>query len=138
MELPKPYFKKIVDVGGLDIEYVFFEANYPILFSCTDIMNNLYLCVCYDNRKEQSWIISKTTSKMIIDMLSDKITLYDSLKSPYNKNYIIRWSYKYKKEDVFEVEFININELDLPTKGEYLDAEIGEFDEYIKKLKLRQ
>jgi len=137
MTIPSPYFKNITGVGSLTVEYIIFEANYPALFTCRDSLGELYLCLCYDSRQEQQWIISKTTSQLVIDMLCDKISLYDSLVSPYNKNYIVKWSYASQQENVLEIEFENIDKLDLPTQGEFIEAETGEFGEYINQLRLK-
>ncbi|MBV7271642.1 hypothetical protein JMF89_04060 [Clostridiaceae bacterium UIB06] len=138
MGLPKPYFENIKGVGSLDIEYIIFESEYPVLFTCRDTYNNLYLCLCCDIRNEQRWIISKTNSQVVIDMLSDKITLYDSLRSPYDKNYVVTWSYVEQKETVLECQFSEMDELDLPVKDEYIEAEDGEFEEYIGDLELNE
>lgn len=138
MNLPKPYFKDIKGVGSLDIEYIIFEAGYPVMFTCTDKFNDLYLCLCCDIRNEQRWIISRTNPDIVKDMLSDKISLYDSLKSPYSKNHIVKWSYKAQKEESYEVDFSDIDELDLPVRDEYIEAEDDEFKEYIDRLITRK
>jgi hypothetical protein len=138
MSLQKPYFKDIKGVGSLDIEYIIFQADYPVIFTCVDKFNQLYLCVCCDIRKEQRWIISKTTAEIVKNMLCDKITLYDSFKSPYNKNYIIKWSYETQEENAYEVNFDDIDDLDLPMQDEYIEAMDDEFKEYIDQLTARE
>lgn len=138
MSLSRPYFNNIKDIGNLDVEYIIFQADYPVLFTLRDKFNELYLCLCCDIRKEQRWIISKTTVKIVIDMLCNKITLYDAFKSPYNKNYIVKWSYETQREESYEVLFDNIDELDLPVQGEYIDSIEDEFKDYINQLEMRK
>ena len=72
MNYPKPYFSDIPGVGCLDIDYIFFEAECPILFTCIDLEENLYLCICCDIRDEQRWIISPTTADKLIKLIKNK------------------------------------------------------------------
>lgn len=131
------YFNDI-DGKKLYIDYVIFEYDYPILFVCIDKNDDLYLCHCYEIRKKQEWIISKTNKKIIIDLLTNKLTIFDSLNSPFDENYIVTWSYEDKKEKCYKVKFEDIDELNLPEKGAFYESEEHEFDEYIKILSKRE
>lgn len=130
------YFNDI-DGKKLYIDYIIFEYDYPILFVCIDKNNDLYLCHCYEIRGKQEWIISKTNREIIIGLLTDKITIFDSLNSPFGKNYIVTWSYEDKKETCNKVKFEEIDEMNLPEKDSFYESEEHEFDEYIKILNKR-
>lgn len=134
MSIPKPFFKSIIDIGSLNIEYIIFEDDYPILFTCRDKNNQLYLCVCCDIIKEQRWIISKTDIKTIVGMLTNKITLRNAFKNDTNEHYIVIWNYKDEKDKSKKVKYEEIDKSDLPTANEYFDSEEDEFKEYIEKL----
>lgn len=128
------YFENIVGIGNLEIDYVIFEANYPVLFTCVDKDKQLYLCVCCDVRQEQRWIISRTTNENIIGLLTNKVTLRDAFRNQSDENYIVTWKYGTQKEKSKKVRFNQIDPLDLPTENEFLEAEDGEFKEYIDRL----
>lgn len=134
MNIPKPYFKNINTIGSLEIEEIIFASWYPVLFTCRDKYNQLYLCVCCDIRQEQRWIISKTTIKTMVDLLTDKISIYNAFKSHFDEHYIVTWNNKDKEEKSKKVTFEEVDKLDLPLENEYLDSDIDEFKEYIEKL----
>lgn len=137
MSSNKVYFNDIVGIGELRIDYMIFEFDYPVLFTCMDKFDTLYLCLCCDIRLEQRFIISKTNEERVIDLLSDKITIREAFKNEVDENYIVRYS-KDQPEGIFQkVKFDEINELDLPTEGEYLNAEEDEFTDYICVLESR-
>lgn len=137
MNSDKIYFNNIVGIGNLRIDYIIFEFDYPVLFTCVDNLNNLYLCVCCDIRSEQRFIISKTKEKRVIDLLSDRITIREAFENEFDENYIVKYS-KEKPEGISKrVKFNKINPLDLPTEGEYLEAEDDEFTDYICILESR-
>lgn len=123
-------------IGHLKIDKVFFESYYPILFTCINEKKELFLCVCSQADSEQKkWLVTKVSSKTIIELLSNKITLRDSfLKDDGDKYTIIYTSYK----QVYEIEKNNNsdwdekNSIELPTPGEYIDAEENEFLEEIE------
>ena len=134
MKIPKPYFRNIPLIGDLDVDFIIFQADYPVLFTCKDICDNIYLCVCCEVREQQRWIVSPIKSSTIVGMLENKITLYDAFKFGNGKRYIITWEFESKVEDVKVVDFSDIDLLDLPVQGEYFEAEEHEFDDYIEKL----
>ena len=98
MNYPKPYFSDIPGVGCLDIDYIFFEAECPILFTCIDLEENLYLCICCDIRDEQRWIISPTTADKLIKLIKNKISLFDAFHSDFV--FVAVWKKDYQKEKI--------------------------------------
>jgi formate/nitrite transporter FocA (FNT family) len=62
----------------LKIEKILFEADYPILFSCT-IHNDVYIFICHEcQNKSIKWIASKTTYSILNKLLEDKITIREA------------------------------------------------------------
>lgn len=132
------YFNNVIGIGNLKIDNIIFDYEYPVLFTCLDNSNKLYLCVCCEIREEQRWIVTKVDENILIKLLSDEITIWDAFNNRYDDNYIIRYFGEGKEEKSEKVKFKDIDKEDLPTKGEYIEAEEGEFEEYIYKLKMRE
>ena len=64
MYIPTPYFKSVPYFGDLTLDYIFVKDKSPLLFTCI-ANNNMYLCLCYDNRIEQKWAISPIDVEML-------------------------------------------------------------------------
>lgn len=116
----------------MKLDKILFEFEFiPVLFSCVDKYNNFYLCLCSEIRKYQEWIVTAIEPKMMIDLLKDRITIYDAFKNLNSKKTII--TYKEKKIASEEKDFDEINERLLPDRNEYLEDE-GMLTDYINKL----
>lgn len=129
----KIYFNDVPDVEKLYLDEVFFEfENIPILFSCVDIYEKYYLCICSEIRKIQKWVITPISSELLIKMLKDKITIYEAFKESIENKIIAQYNratdISYKK-----VKFVDIEECDLPDKDEFLEDE-DSFVDYINEL----
>ena len=123
------YFENLKDVGNLWFDVCLVEASYPILFTCYDEQNNPYLCACIDIEKDYAeWIVSETKLSTLKDLLTNKITIRDALC--INKYvYFIQ-----RNKKCITSKWMRCEELPdsyLPTKGEYMDSENGEFDQEI-------
>lgn len=129
------YFKNLQYIGDLKMSYIIFHYEYPILFTCTDKNNTLYLCVCCEIRKEQRWIITQTNNEELLKMLEDKITIREAFINKKFNHYIVRYYGEGIKETCEKVKVEEIDILDLPTEGEYIEAEENEFKDYIKELR---
>lgn len=133
MKSRKVYFENVPNIGDLKIDEVFFDFEYvPILFSCIDNNNNLYLCVCAEIRKTQQWVISPISSKLLIEMLQDKITIFQAFELSYNSKIFAEYS-KDSGITYKSIEFQGLDLLLLPEKDEYLEDEES-FVEYINSL----
>lgn len=125
-------FVKINKDVQLYIDKIIFESYFPIIFTCKDDKNNIYMCVCcQNNEKGIKWLVGKTDSKSIVKVLEDKITIRELLL--YNTEE--RISIEYINGD-YSVEYNNSdwkeNSIYLPKKDSYIYADEGEFDEEIK------
>lgn len=123
-------FFNIEPFGELYIDRIFFEANAPILFSCKNADNQLFLSVCcVSNSTMNKWLVSKINIDTLIELLSDKITIRDAFL----------YSSKYKYTIIQQKENLQIlasedcpgdwsnDSIFLPTADEYIDAEDAEF-----------
>lgn len=122
-------------LGELQLDKVFFETYYPILFTCLNEKKELFLCVCCRaNREGKKWLVTKTKPHVITSMLQNEMTVREamtrysdvqvSIEMKENKDdAIITWH----DEQDWNVE----NSKSLPDAGEFLDAEDGEYEEEI-------
>lgn len=130
-------FSRIKDFSELKIDTVLVEEEQPILFTCTDSKHNVYLALCpFDNYERIMWFLTKTNYDVLINLLNDKITIYDAFKAVSDNKYIII----YNKDGVSSecVSFDALDENYLPVKGEYMDVEEDEYCDEIKIFKERK
>lgn len=136
--MKEPYFKNVPNLDNLYIYFIIFEYDCPILFVCKNKKEELFICVCYDIRKTQKWIVSPIDKNSLIKLLKNEMYIRDAFNS-------------YKKDDKrFLVEYNNIDGKDfyncdmvifedipddiLPVSNEKIDSEYGEYNNIIKSL----
>lgn len=131
------YFVDLMMLGSLKIDRVLFESYHPLLFTCLDEYNNLFLCVCcHANNNEQKWLITNVSPQTILDLLNDKITIRDSfLKEKGNKYTIIYRNHEYFVEENNKFDWDQETSQSLPTPGEYIESDENEFVEEINHYK---
>lgn len=127
------------EIGSLKLDKIFFESYYPILFTCLNEKNDVFLCVCCQaDLNVRKWLITDVSPKTVIELLSNKITIRDSFLKDRGSKYTIIYNMENKN---FQIEENNIEDwdeeksIDLPTSGEYMDAEEDEFLEEIEYYK---
>ena len=121
----------------LKLDRVFFEASYPILYTCTDEKEGLFLVVCCQNNTAgRKWLVVKTTEENVIQLLSNKITIREAfIRSPGEKyTFIGRDGQVSYKENGAEWD---LNSKDLPSAGVFLDPDPEEFDDDIEYYRSR-
>mgnify|MGYP004521722451 CR=1 FL=1 len=126
--------KKFINVnkyGQLYIDRVLFESYFPIIFTCLNEKNEIFISVCcQNNEKGCKWLIGKTNGINIVRMLRDEITIRQLL-TEYSSGKI---SVDYVKNE-YSVTYNGLDwdeeSLYLPKKDSYMYAEDGEFDEEI-------
>lgn len=122
----KPYFSNIEGKGALWFDVSLVEANYPVLFTCYDIQKQPYLCACINVQKNHAeWIVAETNLGTLKNLLSNKITIRESLCVNDSVYFIERTD---GTVEVTKVDYKKLPENYLPTAGEYMDADEGEFD----------
>jgi len=127
--------------GKLTIEKVLFSSYQPVLFTCRSDKGNLFLCVCCGNDNGfHKWLLSETGPATVLEMLEDEITLRCAFLKDNKGRYTI-------SRDKDGNESISCNDSTdwhaedsflLPTAGEYLDADEGEFSEEIRFYRMKQ
>ena len=135
MDLPSPYFENIEGIGSLEVEEVLVDYVYPLLMTMKDDRGNRYLCACFDTRGCQQWILVRIPTVDLINMLTDKLTLYDAFLSQQDFVHIA-YDYQTKEENITFSTNKTVPLYWLPTKGEYLEAEKDEFKDFITKLQI--
>ena len=131
MKISNPYFLDIPEYGDLTMEYIIVEYSHPILFVLLDEIGHRYLCVCCDIRTEQRWIVNRIKCEDLLKLFSNDLSLEDAFKIGEHKKVVAVRNYQNKRESYRLVDFGEIDNDDLPVPGEFLDAEEGEYEEYI-------
>lgn len=136
MYIPHPYFKNIPRFGNLELDYIFVENGYPILFTCKN-NDSLFLCLCTDNAQKQKWFISPTTIDTITDLLHDRITVYSALKENNNYGCIATWECGDENESYEILLCSQYDDSELPSK-DFLLEDDGDSSDYLQILNNRE
>lgn len=129
------YFTNVLEIGDLYLEKVLFEYdNEPIVFTCKDSNNYRYLCVCDDIIDSHSWIVTKISNKVLIDVIQNRISVLSAFETSGNKIIII--DYDFESDDYYyqALDFDDIDADELPSRNQYLNK-IDCFNEYVSSLK---
>lgn len=113
-------------------DQILLDYIYPVLFTCIDDFENMYLSVCYTaNASKTCWLLAKVDPSQVINLLSNKKTIREMFECDNLWNL-----YKIGNDTEIHVEKIeNYKTFDqdaFPAEGEYMDADDGEFSEEIK------
>lgn len=105
------------ELGCIYLRYVFvyFEEE-PLIFISINDKNDLFLCLCYDIRNKQDWVMSKTNIKIIKQLIYRDISIYEAFKAVDDNKWLI--SYNGKDTSIINVLFNSIdNDSILPPKN---------------------
>ena len=122
----------VYPIGNLYIEKELVYGNELIFFTCLSDNGDRYLNITYDSSKG-IYIMSKLNNLDLLNMLNNKITMYDAIKRG-EVAYITRFNSNW---DLIgqEVSPSNINDELLPKKGEYYELRFDDFEQYCFDLK---
>ncbi len=126
----KVYFKNVVEIGNLYLDYVFYEfESEPILFTCVDSKEEIYFCYCSDIRHEQIWFITKSD----IDTLNTLINECNDIASIFLDNkQIIKIIMDLQGKERSQIIYPNqIDSLDLPKPKTYLRCDKEKAKDYL-------
>lgn len=122
-------FRKIKGFDNITLDVVLFEAQYPVMFTCKN-GGKIYLFICcLVNAEKMEWIGTRTTYDNLIDLLKNKVTIREAFLNTTENKIII--DYNGKTVNYKNVHKDNIPDKLLPTIGEYMDAEEGEYEKEI-------
>lgn len=114
------YFKNISALGDLQLEKILFEFDKePMLFVCLDKRKNRFLCLCIDNIFSQSWMITQVSSRLLIQLIEDQISIYQAFEKSNHKVLIA----EKQGHDLIckEYSFCDIPQSELPDENEKLE-----------------
>ena len=119
-------FRKISNFQKVILDTILFESKYPVLFTCKNDKDIYLFICCFVNFEKIKWIGRRTTYDNLIDLLENKITIRDAFLNGTNNKIMIEYDgkeveYELKKSSEIPDEI-------LPTVGEYMDAEEGEYE----------
>ena len=113
--------------GELYIDRILFESYFPIIFTCKNDKNELFICVsCQNNSKGCKWLAGKTNGLSIVRMLRDEITIRELLLK-YSSGKI---SIEYDNNEytiAYGNSDWNEDSIFLPKEDSYMFAEEDEF-----------
>ena len=122
MFIPNPYFKSVPYFGDLELDYIFVKDKSPLLFTCVS-NNNIYLCLCYDNRVEQKWVVSPIDVETLKKMVYDEIPICVALKPKNSLGCLVTWNPNNKHEEYTMIPCEKFFDEDLPDNDLYLEDE---------------
>ena len=122
MYIPVPYFKSVPYFGDMTLDYIFVKDNSPILFTCV-AKNKIYLCLCFDNRREQKWAIAPINLETLRRLVFDEIPIRIALKPKDSLGCIVTWNPNDKREKYNMISCENFDDDDLPNDDLYLEDE---------------
>lgn len=122
------------EVGRIAEDKVLFFGSYPVLFTCTDDRGGLYLCVCCKAEPDaKKWLITKTFPEMVLRLLKDQVSIRDAFVQSSQFRYSIDWSSESGLSVLRDgMDWDPDRSVYLPTKGEYMESDEGEFSEEIE------
>lgn len=117
----------------LYIDMVLVEYTEPILLTCKDENEKLYLCDCYCHDSEKwGWIVTETTPEKVIMLLENKITIREAVENGSVFHVVIMADGKTHVSGK-----TSIQENCFPTEGYYMDADADEFADELSELRDR-
>lgn len=128
--------EKIFNESGLfkniKIDTILFEERYPVLFTCLE-GDRVYLVICSEvTATKVVWICTETNYDILIQLLKDEMTIRDAFLGYTDEKKVIEYFGPNHSISINIVTENSINKKLLPTAGQYMDAEIGEFDDELK------
>ena len=134
MAIPDPYFRDVPDCGDLRLERVLEDYDYPLLSVLRDHNGNRYLCLCFDTRGAQQWLIAPISATTLAALLRNEVPLDFPYTTAKEKVVHAVLDYRTREETFRLMEARDIPREYLPAPGGYLDAGPGEWTEYIAEL----
>lgn len=124
-------FIELEKYGKLYVDRILFESYCPVIFTCVNASNEIFICVCCRRDKAGcKWLIGKTTRENIIKTLQDEITMRQLLLE-YSSGRITLDRVDSKYVISYNNSDWNEDSPYLPQPDSYMYAEDGEFDDEI-------
>ena len=124
-------FEEISLLGKVNIERVLFSfEGEPIVFICKNRLGTRYICVNTGYGFEPSWLIARSSKKVIIKMLKDEISIFKAISESIDSIFVV-----HQVADKLEYQrlpFDRIDRSELPDENETLQN--SNVSEYIQQL----
>lgn len=126
------YFKGIKHWGNLYVEHIFitFECE-PILFTCINEHNDLYLVLCNEIRNEYKWIIAPISINELEKLINKEIDLYTAFEK--NGEFVIATMGCDGYERYTDETIDTIDKVELPDRGITLRCNEKSAIDYLNK-----
>ena len=132
-------FKNIEPFGNIYMDKVLFETYEPILFTCKDTNNHLFLAVCCtSNNIMKKWLITYVDLKCLIELLTDQITIREAFLFETEHKYTVILENEKCTCIKNDLQDWATQSSFLPSAGEYMDAEDSEFEEELQYFTLME
>ena len=134
MSIPSPYFVNTPLYGDLYMEEILVDYDYPLLMVLQDASKERYLCMCFDTRGSQQWLIAPIALEDLIALLRNEITLAKAFTDPRTKKILASMDYRTRADSYQLLDADEVPEADYPNPKDYLDPDPCEFDAYIMRI----
>lgn len=121
MYIPQPYFKLVPLIGDLTLDHIIVADDYPILFTCFNKKDSLYLCLCYNDVGKQEWVIAPITVQGLEQLINDQLSIYDAFKLKGGTGCLVSWDPETNYEQYSLIDCSLIDDSILPSRDELLD-----------------
>lgn len=127
-----------VDKHCLYMDLILAEFRHPILFTCLDEHEHMYLVTCFrTDAQESDWLIAETTPAQIIDLLCNMLTIRNAF--PADNSFVYLAKSIQGTTEMF-IEKHRANEIPtefFPTPDMFMDGDEDEFKEELSILRKR-
>ena len=125
--------QNVPELKGIRLDMVLFEAKYPVIFTCKKENQKYLFSCCAYNTNEVKWIGAKTDSNTVLKMLKNEMTVRDAFLKGDGEMMVI--SYDGQKVICECLDKDRVSPKLLPAEKMYFEAEEGEFQEEMERLR---
>ena len=128
----------VIDGCELKIDLILVEYISPILFTCIDQFNHMWIVSVYrHNATSIGGLIARTTSEKVIQLLSNQISIRDIFINDDGFVYTVNLTENKNNIEIEQWHVDNIAPNILPSPNIFMDADEGEFAEELAILNER-
>lgn len=122
----------------LYMDLILVEFRQPILFTCLDEKNRMYLATCYHtDAQEKDWLITETTPEQIIDLLTNTLTIRDAFPNGEASVYLVKKVRGAIESVIQKCQANKVPKEFFPTPDMFMDGDEDEFEAELADLRKR-
>ena len=127
----KAYFTNVIQVGDLYLDHVLYEfESEPILFTCVDKAENIYLCICSEIRYCQRWIVAKCDMNTLWALYDEQMDIASAFLLPSTVIHIQMDLQGKERSSILKRD--KVDRLDLPEEGTYVKCDKDMLRRYLE------